>query len=113
MPTTALPSIVVAGTGPGLGLAIARRFGREGHPVALLSRNPHRHEGYLASLRSDGITAIALATDLTRPEQVHAAVSRATEQRGPVGVPYYGPAAADPTARPRPILETRAVDVVE
>ena len=30
---------VVAGAGPGLGLAIARRFAAEGHDVALIARN--------------------------------------------------------------------------
>jgi len=31
-------TIVVAGAGPGLGLEIARRFGREGFNVALIAR---------------------------------------------------------------------------
>lgn len=105
------PSILVVGAGPGLGLAMARRFGREGHPVALVSRNAHRHAGYLASLRDDGITAIAIAADVTEPEQVRAAVTTATERLGPIGVAYYGPGATDPTARPRPILQTQASDV--
>jgi NADP-dependent 3-hydroxy acid dehydrogenase YdfG len=107
------PSILVVGAGPGLGLAIARRFGREGHPVALLSRNARRHGGYLASLRDEGIAAIALAADVTEPGQLRAAVTAATEQLGPVGVAYYGPGAADPTARPKPILQTHASDVQE
>jgi NAD(P)-dependent dehydrogenase (short-subunit alcohol dehydrogenase family) len=107
------PSIVVVGAGPGLGLAIARRFGGEGHPVALLSRNAERHEGYLASLRSDGIDAIALAVDVTEPGQLRAAVTEVAQRLGPVGVAYYGPGAANPTSRPEPILQTRASDVDE
>ena len=113
MPSARIPSMLIAGVGPGLGLAIARRFGREGHPVALLSRHPHRHETYLASLRNDGITAIALTADITRPEQLRAAVTTTTEQLGPIGAAYYGPGAADPTARPKPILETQASEVSE
>lgn len=74
--------------GPGLGLAIARRFGREGYPVALFSRRPHRHDGYLASLRDDGVTAIALTADITRPEQLHAAVTTTTERLGPAAAGY-------------------------
>jgi NAD(P)-dependent dehydrogenase (short-subunit alcohol dehydrogenase family) len=103
--------MLVVGAGPGLGLAIARRFGSEGHPVALLSRNTHRHDGYLASLRDDGITAIAIAADVTEPEQVRAAVTTTTERLGPIGVAYFGPGAADPTARPRPILQAQTSDV--
>ena len=106
-----MSSMLIAGAGPGLGLAVARRFGREGRPIALLSRSPHRHDGYLASLRDDGITAVALAADVTRPEQLRASVTAATERLGPIGAAYYGPGAADPTARPRPILQTQASEV--
>lgn len=103
--TAQISSMLIAGVGPGLGLAVARRFGRAGHPVALLSRHPDRHQSYLASLRRDGITAVAIAADLTRPEQLRAAVTDTTEQLGPIGAVYYGPGAADPTARPAPILQ--------
>ena len=113
MPPAQIPSLLVAGAGPGLGLAIARRFGREGHPVALLSHHPHRHDAYLASLRNDGITAIAITANITQPEQLRAAVTATTEQLGPIGCAYYGPGAADPTARPRTILQAQPSEVSE
>ena len=34
------PVIVVVGAGPGLGASVARRYGREGYDVALLSSTP-------------------------------------------------------------------------
>jgi NADP-dependent 3-hydroxy acid dehydrogenase YdfG len=111
VPAAQISSMLIAGVGPGLGLAVARRFGREGYPVALLSRHPDRHESYLASLRQDGITAIAVAADMTRPEQLRAAVTTTTGQLGPIGAVYYGPGAADPTARPAPILRATPDDV--
>ena len=111
VPSARDSSMLVVGAGPGLGLAIARRFGREGYPVALLSRSAHRHDGYLASLRDDGIAAIALTADVTRPEQLRAAVTAAAERLGPIGAAYYGPGAADPTARPTPILQTQASEM--
>ena len=37
-------SIVIVGAGPNLGAAIARRFGREGMPVGLVSRNREKLE---------------------------------------------------------------------
>ena len=113
MSTTKPGSALVVGVGPGLGLAIARRFGRAGHPVALLSRNAQRHEGYLAALREEGITAIAIAADVTRPDQVRAAVDSATRRLGPISAAYYGPGAADPTARPKGVLDAEASDVTE
>ncbi|MEU8609581.1 SDR family NAD(P)-dependent oxidoreductase [Actinoplanes sp. NPDC048791] len=111
MPAAQKSSMLIAGVGPGLGLAVARRFGREGYPVALLSRRPDRHESYLASLRQEGITAIAVAADITRPDQLRGAVTTTTEQLGPIGAVYYGPGAADPTARPAPILQAAPDDV--
>jgi NADP-dependent 3-hydroxy acid dehydrogenase YdfG len=111
VPATQISSMLIAGVGPGLGLAVARRFGREGHPVALLSRHPDRHETYLASLRRDGIAAIAVAADITQPDHLGAAVTTTSEQLGPIGAVYYGPGAADPTARPAPILQAAPDDV--
>ncbi|WP_246291808.1 hypothetical protein [Lentzea indica] len=33
------PTAVVLGVGPGLGMSVAQRFGREGYDVVLLSRS--------------------------------------------------------------------------
>jgi NAD(P)-dependent dehydrogenase (short-subunit alcohol dehydrogenase family) len=37
-------SIVIVGAGPNLGAAVARRFGRDGMPVGLVSRNREKLE---------------------------------------------------------------------
>ena len=103
--------VLVVGVGPGLGLSIARRFGREGHPVALLSRNAHRHDSYLAELREEGIEGLAVTADVRDTVKMRAALESVTERLGPVGVVYYGPGAADPTARPVPIPQTGVQDL--
>ncbi|MFI5959152.1 SDR family NAD(P)-dependent oxidoreductase [Cryptosporangium sp. NPDC051539] len=105
--------ILIVGAGPGLGLSIAHRFGREGRPVALISRNQERHGGYLSSLRAEGIEAVAVAADIADPARARAAVESVTERLGPIGVLYYGPGAADPAARPAPILQIGAEDLDE
>jgi short-subunit dehydrogenase len=110
---TTNPAILVVGAGPGLGMSVARRFGRAGHPVALLSRNAGRHVAHLASLRADAIDAVAVAADVTDPVRLRAAVTAAAQQLGPIGTVYYGPGATDPAARPAPILHTRSTDVDE
>jgi hypothetical protein len=38
-------TVTIVGAGPGVGAAVARRFGREGHPVALVARNRDRLDG--------------------------------------------------------------------
>src|SRR5215210_2185034 len=50
-------SIVIVGAGPNLGAAIARRFGREGMPIGLISRNHDKLEQLAAELTEAGITA--------------------------------------------------------
>lgn len=49
-------TIAVFGVGPGMGRAVARRFGREGFQVALVARNQTRLDAFTAELAADGIT---------------------------------------------------------
>lgn len=41
--------------GPGISHAVACRFGKAGHPVALVARNVERLEGAVAELAAEGI----------------------------------------------------------
>ncbi|MFN8215549.1 MAG: hypothetical protein U0R71_03030 [Solirubrobacterales bacterium] len=50
-------TIAVVGAGPGVGAAVARRFGCEGRPVGLLARNRERLEGVREDLPAEGIAA--------------------------------------------------------
>ncbi|HEY1287587.1 MAG TPA: SDR family NAD(P)-dependent oxidoreductase [Burkholderiales bacterium] len=58
-------TLLVAGAGPGLGKAVAKRFAREGYAVALAARNRER----LAALAAD-INASAFPADLTAESEV-------------------------------------------
>ncbi|WP_433150195.1 SDR family NAD(P)-dependent oxidoreductase [Actinomadura nitritigenes] len=97
---------VVIGAGPGLGMSIAHRFGREGHAIALVSRNASRHSGYLASLASAGIEATSHPADIRDRDGLLLALDAITARHGAIDVLYYGPGAADPAGRPLPITET-------
>ncbi len=52
-----MPTIAIVGAGPGLGLAIARTFGREGFSVALIARTQDKLDRLAADLGAEGITA--------------------------------------------------------
>ncbi|OHV27727.1 hypothetical protein BBK14_19480 [Parafrankia soli] len=82
---------------------MARRFGRAGHPVAIVSRSDTRHERYLAHLAADGTTAIALVADVLAAEQQAAVLARVVERLGPIEVLYFGPAGMAPSDFPVPI----------
>lgn len=97
--TSTCPVLLVVGVGPGLGLSVAHRFGREGYAVALISRSSDRHPGYLHTLADAGIEAAAFAADASDTAQLRAAISAARERFGRIDVLWFGPGALD-TVRP-------------
>jgi len=87
--------IAVLGAGPGLGMSMAHRFGREGFAVALVSRSARRHPGYRAALAAEGIDARTYAADVTDPAQLAGVVERIGADLGPIDTLYFGPATPD------------------
>jgi short-subunit dehydrogenase len=59
-----VPVIAIIGAGPGLGAAVARRFGREGFSIALISRNQSNLDAMAAELKAGGLTARGYAADV-------------------------------------------------
>jgi NADP-dependent 3-hydroxy acid dehydrogenase YdfG len=93
MTSTSAPVILVLGAGPGLGMSVAHRFGKEGYAVALISRSATRHAEYLQSLADTGVDAAAFTADAADPAQLRDAVDGARARFGRIDVGYYGPAA--------------------
>ncbi|TKR27367.1 SDR family NAD(P)-dependent oxidoreductase [Cellulomonas hominis] len=89
-----MPTIAIIGAGPGLGLAIARRFGSEGFDVALVARNPDKLDGLVADLAADGITAAAFPADVLDRDGLTAALDAAKRRFGGIDVLEYSPADA-------------------
>lgn len=98
--------LAVLGAGPGLGLSIARRFGREGFTTALVSRTDARHTAYRESLA--GIDARTYTADVTDEAQLHDVLARITADAGEIDTVYFGP--ADATSGPgiTPLTEAGA-----
>ncbi len=83
-------TIAIVGAGPGIGMAVAERFGREGFSVALLARNAARLTTQVDALRQQGIAADAFPVDvLDRPALVQA-LERAATRFGGIDVLEYG-----------------------
>lgn len=101
-----MPVAVVVGVGPGLGMSIAHRFGREGYDVAVVSRTDTRHAGYLAELAEAGIKAEAFTADVRDLDQVRSTLDKI----GAVDVLYYGPGAVEPDGPMKSITEITAQD---
>ncbi|TQM15296.1 SDR family NAD(P)-dependent oxidoreductase [Pseudonocardia kunmingensis] len=87
--------IAVLGAGPGLGMSMARRFGREGFAVALVSRSATRHDGYRAELGAIGVEARSYVADVTDADQVRGVLARIATELGEIDTVYSGPASPD------------------
>lgn len=83
--------IAIVGAGPGLGAAVARRFGREGFAVALISRDQTKLEMLAAELSATGVTARGYAANVLVPADLESALARAATELGPITVLQYSP----------------------
>jgi NAD(P)-dependent dehydrogenase (short-subunit alcohol dehydrogenase family) len=77
------------GVGPGLGAAVARRFGREGFTVGLLARRRESVEPVQKELASAGARSEIALADATDPKSVHAGVEKLIKAIGAPGVFVY------------------------
>ncbi|MEV6113540.1 SDR family NAD(P)-dependent oxidoreductase [Streptomyces sp. NPDC052109] len=86
-----MSSVAIVGAGPGLGAAVARRFGREGFDVALFARDRVRLDELVRDLGADGVRARGFVADVRRPEELATALRRAADEVGTVEVLQYSP----------------------
>ncbi|WCB95388.1 Glucose 1-dehydrogenase 2 [Baekduia alba] len=83
---------IVIGAGPGIGASVARRFAREGLPVALLARSAATLEASARTVVDAGGTALSLVADSTDDEGLRAALAQAVERHGVPEVLVYNAA---------------------
>ena len=77
---------LVTGAGRGLGRAIALALGRAGAAVACAARSPDQVGTAAAAIGAVGARALALGLDVTRAEQISAAVEEAETRLGPIDI---------------------------
>src|SRR5580700_1401133 len=97
-------SIVIVGAGPNLGLAVAKRFGREGFAVGLTSRTESRLVELRGQLRLEGIATAGAAADIRDSDALASAIHQLAAELGPVEVLEYSPLPAPEFMKP--VLET-------
>ena len=61
------PFCVVVGIGPGIGLAVARRFGAAGYRLALVARRSEAVASFAKELETAGIEARGFVGDASSP----------------------------------------------
>jgi NAD(P)-dependent dehydrogenase (short-subunit alcohol dehydrogenase family) len=96
-------TVVIVGAGPGLGLAIARRFARDGSSVALVARNGQRLAGMVEELRDAGGAGHAFVADAAEADDLRSALDAVRVALGDPSVLVHHvsvPVAGTPTKMP-------------
>ncbi|MFG2440527.1 SDR family NAD(P)-dependent oxidoreductase [Streptomyces sp. NPDC048508] len=104
-----MTTFALIGAGPGLGAAVARRFGRHGFDIALVSRSQAHLDTLAARLGDDGVTARGFAADVRDPDALNAALDAATSTLGPIEVVQYSPVPHKDFMKP--VLQTTTEDL--
>lgn len=101
--------LLVVGAGPGVGAAVARRFGREGHAVGLVARNRDRLDTIARQLQDDGITAAYATADVRDASAVREAIDTLEDRLGPAELLCVSP--LPDIATIKPVADTTAEDL--
>lgn len=100
---------VVVGAGPGMGLALAQRFGSEGFTVALIARRPEALATYVSELSTQGITGVGFAADIADERSLRGAFAAIRAQLGDPDVLLFN-ASSNPSGRPDEISAGEVLD---
>jgi NAD(P)-dependent dehydrogenase (short-subunit alcohol dehydrogenase family) len=79
-------TVVIVAAGPGLGLAVARRFAREGAVVGLIARSSDRLDELAAVLRGEGAMVGVATGDVADPTALRQAFATLRELVGDASV---------------------------
>ena len=85
----------VVGVGPGMGLAIARRFGKHGFTLALVARDAQKLADYARDMNDGGVANVqGFAADVSDPQQIVSAFQQIADTIGAPSVLVYNTSAA-------------------
>jgi NAD(P)-dependent dehydrogenase (short-subunit alcohol dehydrogenase family) len=91
-----MSGFIVVGVGPGIGVAVAKRFVREGMSAGLIARSEERVKAAADALA--GAEVLALIADSTDEAALRAALDRVIEEHGVPEVVVYNAALIRPDA---------------
>ena len=86
-----MTTIAIFGAGPALGMAVARRFGREGFRVALVARSQERVDDMVRDLAADGVEAAGFPADIAGQDAALRVTGQIEARFGPIDVLEYSP----------------------
>lgn len=86
-----MQTLAIVGAGPGLGLSVARRFGREGFQVGLIARRQSVLDTCVQQLAAAGIPAVAATADAGHEAELTAALAVVEQRLGPIDALEFSP----------------------
>jgi short-subunit dehydrogenase len=108
--------LLLVGAGPGLGLAIARRFAAGGYRVTLVARSADRLGELARSLDDAGAEVDTVEADASSPEDLRARMAELYADEGAPGVVIYNAVVGAPdrllSSTAAHLQEAYAVDVI-
>ena len=105
---SAMANCVLIGSGPGVGEAIARRFGAGGCRIGLIARSQDRLERQTDRLKKRGIRVYWATGNAGIGDELKSALSQLNERMGPCDVLIYNAA----VVRPKNPLELAAEEML-
>src|SRR6478752_1877447 len=81
--------LLLIGAGPGLGMAVARRFAEGGYRVTLVARSTDRLGDLSESLAHTGARIDTIAADASDPEKLGARMAELSNEQGAPGLIVY------------------------
>ncbi|MGE7687366.1 SDR family NAD(P)-dependent oxidoreductase [Peribacillus simplex] len=88
--------LLIVGAGPGISLNTARKSGKEGFKVALISRSIETLQKYENELKNDGIAAKGFPGDVSSVESLKTAIDTVIKTYGKIDVLLYNVASGTP-----------------
>lgn len=84
-----MPLCIVAAAGPGLGIAVAKRFAREGFAIALIARDRAKLDALAEPLLAEAANVTTHSADMCALEAVASAFAEIADLHGPTDVLVY------------------------
>jgi NAD(P)-dependent dehydrogenase (short-subunit alcohol dehydrogenase family) len=102
MSTDKSKTVVIAGVGEGVGLALSKRFASGGYQVVMLARNAEKFPSFEKVVKERGGCATGIKCDARDEREIVDVLNRVEKEIGPIGVAIYNAGAQ----HRKPLLET-------
>ncbi|HOY05201.1 MAG TPA: SDR family NAD(P)-dependent oxidoreductase [Saprospiraceae bacterium] len=88
--------LLLVGMGPGNGISIAKRFGREGFEILMVARNGEKLNTYVAELAGMGIKSFAYPADIADSESFTQILENIISEHADIDILHYNASSYNP-----------------